>query len=43
MTRNIAIIGLLVSLLLVAAAVAGIHGVSINLYDYDAAEIDVGF
>ena len=30
---------IIASALVVAAAVAGIHGYSINLYDYDATEI----
>jgi len=41
MTKSIAILALLVSVLLVAAAVAGIHGYSLNIYDYDATSVDV--
>lgn len=41
MTKGIAILALLVSVLLVAATVAGIHGKSINIYDYDATSVDV--
>lgn len=41
MTKSIAILTLLVSVLLVAVAVAGIHGKSINIYDYDVTSVDV--
>lgn len=41
MTKSIAILALIVSALLVAVAVAGIHGKSINIYDYDATSVDV--
>lgn len=35
-------LALIVSAFLLAAAVAGIHGVSLNIYDYDAtASVDV--
>lgn len=36
MTKSIAILALTISALLVAAAVTGIHGYSLNIYDYDA-------
>lgn len=41
MTKNIAILTLIVSVLLVAVAVAGFNGKSINIYDYDATSVDV--
>jgi len=41
MTKSIAVLGIILSVLLVAAAVAGIHGYSINIYDYDATSVDV--
>lgn len=34
-------LALIVSALVLAAAVAGIHGVSLNIYDYDATESEI--
>lgn len=39
MAKSILVI--IVSAVLLAAAVAGIHGKSINIYDYDATSVDV--
>lgn len=41
MSKSIAVLGIILSLLLLAVAVAGIHGKSFNIYDYDATESEI--